>query len=58
VSSGSVTRLLLAWRSGDETALARLTPLVHHELLRIARGCMRGERTGDEEGKEVAFAKA
>jgi RNA polymerase sigma-70 factor, ECF subfamily len=44
VSSGSVTRLLLAWRGGDETALARLTPLVHQELQRIARGCMRGER--------------
>jgi RNA polymerase sigma factor (TIGR02999 family) len=41
---GSVTRLLLAWRAGDDTALARLTPLVHRELLRIARGCMRGER--------------
>ena len=41
---GSVTRLLLAWRAGDEAALARLTPLVHKELQRIARGCMRGER--------------
>jgi len=47
VSSGSVTRLLLAWRAGDETALARLTPLVHQELQRIARGCMRGERARD-----------
>src|SRR5215211_7726038 len=46
-SSGSVTRLLLAWRAGDETALARLTPLVHRELQRIARGCMRGERARD-----------
>ena len=46
-SSGSVTRLLLAWRAGDETALARLTPLVHQELRRIARGCMRGERARD-----------
>jgi len=42
-----VTRLLLAWRAGDETALARLTPLVHKELQRIARGCMRGERARD-----------
>ena len=42
-----MTRLLLAWRAGDETALARLTPLVHNELLRIARGCMRGERARD-----------
>src|SRR5262245_24985061 len=47
VSSGSVTRLLLSWRAGDETALAQLTPLVHHELQRIARRCMRGERAHD-----------
>jgi RNA polymerase sigma-70 factor, ECF subfamily len=39
-----VTGLLLAWRAGDEAALARLTPLVHQELRRIARYCMRGER--------------
>jgi RNA polymerase sigma-70 factor, ECF subfamily len=43
-SPGSVTRLLQLWRAGDETALAQLTPLVHHELQRIARHCMRGER--------------
>ncbi len=42
-----MTRLLLAWRAGDENALARLTPLVHQELQRIARKCMRGERTRD-----------
>jgi RNA polymerase sigma-70 factor (ECF subfamily) len=42
-----VTRLLLAWRGGDETALARLTPRVYQELQRIARGCMRGERARD-----------
>jgi RNA polymerase sigma factor (TIGR02999 family) len=42
----SVTKLLHAWRQGDEGALARLTPLVHQELQRIARRCMRGERTG------------
>jgi RNA polymerase sigma factor (TIGR02999 family) len=40
---GSVTRLLLAWKAGDETALARLTPLVYAELQQIARHCMRGE---------------
>ena len=44
--SASVTALLLAWREGDEAALARLTPLVHQELQRIARRCMRGERAG------------
>jgi RNA polymerase sigma-70 factor, ECF subfamily len=40
-----VTQLLLAWREGDEAALARLTPLVHAELQRIARRCMRGQPT-------------
>lgn len=39
-----MTALLLAWRAGDDAALARLTPLVHQELQRIARHCMRGER--------------
>jgi RNA polymerase sigma factor (TIGR02999 family) len=39
-----VTRLLLAWRGGDDGALAQLTPLVHGELQRIARRCIRGER--------------
>ena len=41
-----VTQLLLAWREGDEAALARLTPLVHAELQRIARRCMRGQPPG------------
>ena len=45
-TSRSVTALLLAWREGDETALARLTPLVHQELQRMARRCLRGERAG------------
>jgi len=39
-----VTRLLLAWKAGDETALAQLTPLVYAELQQIARRCMQGER--------------
>lgn len=38
--------MLVAWGKGDEAALDRLIPLVHHELHRIARGCMRGERAG------------
>jgi RNA polymerase sigma factor (TIGR02999 family) len=41
-----VTGLLLKWRQGDEGALERLIPLVHHELHRIARRCMAGERVG------------
>jgi RNA polymerase sigma-70 factor (ECF subfamily) len=45
-SETAVTRLLLAWREGDEAALARLTPVVHAELQRIARRCMRGQPPG------------
>lgn len=45
-SDPGVTQLLLAWRDGDDAALARLTPLVHAELQRIARRCMRGEASG------------
>lgn len=41
-----VTRLLGAWRAGDEQALAELTPLVYRELHRLARSAMRGERPG------------
>jgi RNA polymerase sigma factor (TIGR02999 family) len=41
-----VTGLLLKWGQGDEAALERLIPLVHHELHRIARRCMAGERVG------------
>ena len=36
-SDPGMTQLLLAWRDGDDEALARLTPLVHKELQRIAR---------------------
>ena len=43
---GTVTGLLMAWRGGNEAALEQLVPLVHEELHRIARGCMRGERPG------------
>jgi len=41
-----VTGLLLAWGRGEEAALARLTPLVHDELRRIAQRHMAGERPG------------
>lgn len=38
-----VTRLLQAWRGGDEAALSELVPIVHDELRRIARRALRGE---------------
>jgi len=40
------TQLLRAWASGDQGALARLTPRVYNELRRIAGHFMRGERPG------------
>ena len=36
-SSQEITRLLVAWNRGEESALAELTPLVHGELRRLAR---------------------
>src|SRR6516225_1226058 len=34
---GNVTNLLLEWGNGDWSALERLTPIIYHELLRLAR---------------------
>jgi RNA polymerase sigma factor (TIGR02999 family) len=44
--TGNITQLLLQWRSGDQSALEQLMPLVYEELRRLARQCMRGERAG------------
>ena len=43
---GSITGLLVAWGQGDKAALEQLIPHVEHELHRIARRCMAGERAG------------
>jgi RNA polymerase sigma factor (TIGR02999 family) len=43
-SSRRVTRLLRAWRTGDQAPLEALMPLVYDELRRRARRLMRGER--------------
>jgi RNA polymerase sigma factor (TIGR02999 family) len=45
-SSGEVTRLLQAWRDGDEAARDRVIPLVYAELRRRAAGHLRRERRG------------
>ncbi len=45
-SSHDVTLLLKAWSTGDEEALAKLTPLVYRQLRDIARRYMAGERDG------------
>jgi RNA polymerase sigma factor (TIGR02999 family) len=39
-----VTDWLLAWRGGDTSALDQLVPVVMHELRRLARRHLRGER--------------
>jgi RNA polymerase sigma factor (TIGR02999 family) len=38
--------MLLAWGQGDQSALAKLIPLVYEDLRRIARDYMQGERSG------------
>jgi RNA polymerase sigma factor (TIGR02999 family) len=45
-TSHEVTRLLLAWGNGDQSALDQLIPLVHEQLRRIARRQMGRERPG------------
>lgn len=45
-SSQNITRLLLDWRNGDQTAFDRLMPLVYEELRRMANHYMRNERRG------------
>jgi RNA polymerase sigma factor (TIGR02999 family) len=45
-ASQEVSRLLMAWRQGDQTALERLTPLVYRELHRLAHRYMRRENAG------------
>jgi RNA polymerase sigma factor (TIGR02999 family) len=45
-SDHAVTRLLLAWGGGDQTAFEQLIPIVHDELRRLARRQMRNERPG------------
>ncbi len=42
---GDVTRLLLAWRRGDNGALEELIPLVYEELHRMAERQLRRERS-------------
>lgn len=45
-SEHNVTELLVAWSNGDETALEKLTPLIHEELYRIAQRYMSRESPG------------
>ena len=43
---GEVTRLLIAWRHGDDRALEEVIPLVYEELHRMAERHLRHERPG------------
>ncbi|HLA10219.1 MAG TPA: sigma-70 family RNA polymerase sigma factor [Pyrinomonadaceae bacterium] len=45
-STSQITQLLVAWSNGDQSALEKLTPLVHQELHRLAHHYMKGERPG------------
>ena len=42
----NVTQLLVAWSGGDAAALDALTPVIQHELHRLAARQMAGERPG------------
>lgn len=44
--NNDITRLLLHWREGDETALDELTPLVYERLRALAEKMFRGESGG------------
>lgn len=45
-SALQITKLLIAWSDGDQTALEKLAPLVYEELHRLASRYMGGERPG------------
>lgn len=45
-NSGDVTKLLMAWRDGDASALDRLIPAVYDELRRLAGRYMSREEEG------------
>ena len=45
-AADQVTRLLLAWTNGEETALERLMPLLYEELRAMAESYLRREPSG------------
>jgi RNA polymerase sigma factor (TIGR02999 family) len=45
-SQKQITQMLVDWGNGDQAALEKLTPLVYHELHRLAHRYMRQERPG------------
>jgi RNA polymerase sigma factor (TIGR02999 family) len=45
-ASENVTKMLVAWGEGDDSARDALMPVVYDQLRRMARRHLRGERTG------------
>jgi RNA polymerase sigma factor (TIGR02999 family) len=45
-SPGTISRLLINWREGDQTALDHLIPLVYSELHRLAHYYLRRQKLG------------
>jgi RNA polymerase sigma factor (TIGR02999 family) len=45
-SSAEITGLLVRWSQGDDHALDSLTPMVYHDLRRLAAHLLRSERSG------------
>jgi RNA polymerase sigma-70 factor (ECF subfamily) len=45
-SEPNITRLLVAWSNGDQSAFDHLAPAVHQQLRRLAAHYMAGEREG------------
>ena len=43
---GDITQILQGWAGDKNAAIEQLTPLVYHELHKIAAGYMRGSRPG------------
>jgi RNA polymerase sigma factor (TIGR02999 family) len=43
-SSNQITELLARWSQGESAACEKLVPLVYHDLRRVARHCLAGER--------------
>jgi hypothetical protein len=41
-----ITKLLHAWRSGDQSAYSRIIETVYPVLHKIAQGCLSGEHPG------------
>jgi len=55
-STNDVTGWLVAWRSGDQTALDKLVPVIYQELHRLAQRHMRRERGLAHRGQTLETA--